>query len=112
MRKLQTQDVFKAIRVISLTDFKEGIKKLTEDNIGKEFKAQDLGVDILFDLLEKLSDANAESGIYEFLSGPFEVPPEEIKSMDLLDLVTGLRECADVDGWKAFFKSVSALGTK
>ncbi|MGO5053586.1 hypothetical protein ACTQ6A_13960 [Lachnospiraceae bacterium LCP25S3_G4] len=112
MRKLQTQDVFKAIKVINSADLKTEFKQIVEMAREKKTSVSELGFDIIFKLLEKVSGSKTELEIYEFLSGPLECSVKEVKEMDIISLVTGLKDCADFESWKVFFKSVSALTTR
>lgn len=121
MRKLQTQDVFRAIRVIKATDLKEDLKDIVEKanagesdgkTDGNHPTIRDIGLDVIFKVLEKTAEANAENAIYEFLSGPLEVTAGEVKEMELLALVEQITQCADTESWKVFFGRVSALAMK
>ena len=76
MRQLNTSDLFKAARLIRKMGIKEDLKKF------------------------------AEQLIYEFLAGPFEVAPHEVKEMELFTMVESLFKVADVEKWKGFFKGV------
>lgn len=112
MRRLQTQDVFKAVRIITEIGLKEDLKKIVKESDGKELTAKDAGVDIVFMMLERASGKKAEQAVYDFLSGPFEVTADEVRTMPVLELMDGIKTCEDMENWKTFFRSVSALATK
>lgn len=117
MRKLQTQDVFRAIRVIKVTNLKEDLKDIvnkvnTGTGDGGNLTIQDVGLDVMFKILEKATEEKAETAIYEFLSGPLEVTAGEVREMELLTLVEQITQCADTENWKVFFRRVSALAMK
>ena len=120
MRKLQTHDVFMALKVVRAAGVREEVKrvalltKLKEKN-GEEIKLEDIGVDFILGCIEKLSGTESEYAIYDLLSGPLEMHPEEIMVMDPLELIekiTGLKEVIDMEAMKSFFKSVAALMEK
>lgn len=112
MRRLQTQDVFKALRIITATGLKEDLKEIVQENEGNETITKDVGVDIIFKILERVSGEKTEQAVYDFLSGPFEVTAEAVREMPVTDLMENIRKIEDVGSWKTFFRSVSALMTK
>ena len=57
-------------------------------------------------IFERATDEISEQLIYEFLAGPFEVAPHEVKEMELFTMVESLFKVADVEKWKGFFKGV------
>lgn len=112
MRTIQTQDVFNAVRLITRLNFKEDLKEImTAYNEGSR-NTVNLACDILFGIMEKAAEKNAEKAFYEFLSGPLEHSEDEIRKMDLLELLESLNKCADPEKWKIFFERVSALTKK
>lgn len=111
MRTIQTQDVFNAVRLINKLNFKEDLKEImTAYNGGGN--VSDLGCDILFRLMGKAAEKDSEEAVYEFLSCLLEVTSEEVRTMDLFELVENLEKCADPEKWKVFFGHVSALTKK
>lgn len=112
MRKIQTQDVFNAVRLINRLNFKEDLKEIMMAYNEGSRNTVNLACDILFSLMEKATEKNSEKAFYEFLSGPLESTEDEIKKMDLLELIESLNKCADPEKWKIFFGRVSALTKK
>lgn len=103
MRKLQTRDTFALARLIKEVDLKTELTAFASS--GKVYKNDlDFGMDLLFTLINKFTDKEAEHLFYEFLTGPFELTADEVGSMDLFDLVTGLKEIADWEKWQSFLK--------
>lgn len=116
MRKLQTHDIFMALKVINAAQIKDEVKRiamLTQN--GKQLKVKEVGVEFILGCLEKISGTEAEQSIYELLSGPMQIEAEEIKTMDPFDLVDKIEELGEFigkDKIKNFFKRVADLMTK
>ena len=109
MRKLQTQDIFKALRVVNGANLKEGLKEIVKKSGDGKIDVKDVGMDIIFEIFEKAADTKIEEMLYDFLAGPLEMSAKEVKEMEITALICNLKECTDSEGWKNFFKSVSAL---
>lgn len=113
MRKLQTHDVFKALRLIRIAGIKEEFEKvarLMQEN--KQIDASSIGYSVIFGCLEKVSGTEGENAFYDLISGPLEVSPKDVREMDPMDLIKaieGLKEVISVEEWTNFFKSVSGL---
>ncbi len=103
MRKLNTSDVFAFTRLVKEIGLKEEIKNITA-KATEEKDVKELGLDIIFTLIEKFSEVNSENALYEFLSRPLEISKEEVGTMDLFDLVDKVMQIADVEKWKTFLK--------
>lgn len=103
MRKLLTKDLFALSRCIKAMGIKDELKKIAMEADSKEDVAEK-GFDILFSVIEAASEKQSEKAIYEFLSGPFEMQAQDIETMDITELIQGVREIADVATWKSFFK--------
>lgn len=109
MRKLRTSDIFSAARVLTALNVKEDIKKIALESQGKK-KAQDnVGFEVLYTLFERAVEKNSERRIYEFLSGIFEISPEEVEKLPPTECINKALEAADIEEWKAFFTSVASL---
>ena len=106
MRKLQMTDIFAACRMLSRIGVREEIREVAmkaEESKTKKIRV-DMGFDLIFGILEKATQENAEYEIYIFLSGVFECDPDEIRAMDPIELLEKLKEVADFEKWKNFFK--------
>lgn len=113
MRKLQTHDVFMALKVINAAQIKDEVKRIALlVQSKKKLDVQDVGLEFILGCMEKMSGTKAEKAFYDLLAGPLELEASEIETMDPLELIEkikDLKEVIDMDGLKAFFKSVSAL---
>ena len=120
MRKLQTHDVFMALKVIRAAGMKEEIKNVATlvqeaEKRKIKIKIEDVGFEFIFGVLEKLAGTEAEDSIYNLLSGPLEIDASEIKIMDpfeLVEKIKAMKEVVNLEQAKSFFKSVAALMEK
>jgi hypothetical protein len=102
MRKLKTTDLFAFARCIRNIGIKDEIQKIAmEANEVKDIASR--GFEYFYILFEKAVDKNSEEHIYEFLSGPFEMTPEQIANMDPLEWMEHISKLADFKTWKTFF---------
>ena len=111
MRNLQTTDVFAAFRLISKIGVREEIRevaKQAEANKGKKVQI-DFGFDLMFGILEKATQKNAENEIYIFIADLLGCEPNEVAVMNPTKLFKCLLEVANVEEWKDFFGYVRAL---
>lgn len=126
MRKLIASDVFAALRVVSAvedkTDVKEIVKKIVkeaeaeaeENNDEDAEKKNDefiksVGVGAIMKLVEMASGKKAEAKIYEFLAGPLEMQPEDVKTLPIPDFVESIKAIARENDLSSFFDSVLKL---
>ena len=112
MRKLQTQDIFKAMQIINACELKDDFKDMMEKVNNHELKLNDIGYEIIFKLMEKMTNGKTEKAIYSFVGGLLEISDKEVKEKELLEVISELKECADVEGWSTFFKLLSASTMK
>ena len=107
MRSLNTRDLFKAIRVVKET----GIKEAFKSNIGdfKNKSEKEIGIDLIFTVLESATEKNTEEQIYDFLSGPLEIKKEEVGNLDPIELADKILEIANIEKWKDFLSRAAQL---
>ena len=114
MRGLETQDIFKAARLLTKIGVREEIRDVAmraEESIGKNTKAN-LGFDLIFGVFEKATQENGEKEIYKFIADLFECDPEEVRKMPPIELLKKLEQVANIEEWKSFFGYVRALIVK
>ena len=114
MRKLRTSDIFAACRLIQKIGVREEIQnvvKAAEDSKTKKVKT-DMGVELLFGIIEKATSENNEAEIYNFLAPLFECEAEAVRDMPPVELLDKLQEVASIEDWKNFFGRVAALMKK
>ena len=112
MRKLQTRDVFNALRLIKKADLKEQLKPVIALAAEGELKVDDIGIEGMLTVIEIFSAAKSEQAIYEFLAEPFEMTPEEVGGMDLGSLTECFDRLAKENDLKNFFTILQGLITK
>lgn len=115
MRKLQTHDVFMAMKLVRVANIRDEFEKIQKLASKKGANVNDIGYEFIFGVIEKLSGTEAENAFYELLAGPLEMDANDIKTMDPLELINTIKamsEVINVEEWSAFFKSVSAFLTK
>lgn len=126
MRKLIASDVFAALRVVSAvedkTDVKEIVKKIVkeaeaeaEENDDEDAEKKNdefiksVGVGAILKLVEMASGKKAEAKIYEFLAGPLEMQPEDVKALPIPDFIENIKTIASENDLSSFFDSVLKL---
>lgn len=126
MRKLIASDVFAALRVVSAvedkTDVKEIVKKIVKEAEAEAEENDDddaekkndefiksVGVGAILKLVEMASGKKAEAKIYEFLAGPLEMQPEDVKALPIPDFIENIKTIARENDLSSFFDSVLKL---
>lgn len=112
MRKLQTQDVFAAMRAISKANLREEIKPFLKKASAGEVNVEDVGIEGILGLMEVLSRKNSEQAFYEVLAGPFEMAAEEVMTLDLVELAGMIETLSKENDLKRFFTLLAGLITK
>lgn len=109
MRKIGTQDIFAAMRIIKASGMKEELKPVIEKAARGDFALEDLGIEAVLTVIEAISGTSAEKAFYDFLSGPFEMTPGEVAVLPWDELLENLKQFAEVSNLQGFFKSVYGL---
>ena len=126
MRKLIASDVVAALRVVAAvedkTDVKEIVKKIVkeaeaeaEENDDEDAEKKNdefiksVGVGAILKLVEMASGKKAEAKIYEFLAGPLEMQPEDVKALPIPDFIESVKTIARENDLSSFFDSVLKL---
>lgn len=112
MRKLQTKDIFQAIRLIVKSNLKEELRPVLAKASDSEMSVRDIGVDGILTVMEVLVEKKCENAFYEFLAGPFESTPEEVEELGLCELAEQLERLAEENDLRGFFTQLGGLITK
>jgi 23S rRNA maturation mini-RNase III len=114
MRGLQFQDVFTVARILKKMKLTaQTIKDLTPEKVNKKSKAeleaaqQEMGMKIMFTLIENLGEAEEE--FYKFIANLKGTTPERIQTMDFEELGQLVNEFKEMKGLSGFFTQVSKL---
>ena len=105
MRKANTNDLFNAARLINILDLKEELFNAQKD---KE-DVEQIGFDFVFLAFTKATTKDAQQQIYEVLSQPFEMTPEEVGLMEIDVLSKKFIECWNLKTLLNFIKRVGHL---
>lgn len=113
MRKLQTSDVFNALRIIDKADIKDEVKRIAiQIQDGKNLDVRELGIEFILGIICRLSGTKVEKEIYKFFGDILEIDADEIAKMEPVDFfneVLKLSEVIDKEKWSDFFKLVAKL---
>lgn len=105
MRNLNGHDVFAALKVLKMVGVKDELIQLAT----KKEDQRQMGARLIFGLLANCGTEEAEKAFFEFLGGPLEKKPEDLKQMDLMDLCDDVQEyieTIDKERWRSFFTSL------
>lgn len=108
MRKIQFQDTFRMARIIKKANLKKDFIEAAKAGSKKGASAKDIGIDVLFAIIDAATDEDLEKEIYEFLGGITELGAETIKQKSMSELIEQFKEIAKENDLKVFFKSVQA----
>lgn len=118
MRALKSTDLFAALRVVKEIGVKDELKQfataLSDGRVSAKTQ-REIGAELIFGLLANCGTEGAEKAFFAFLSGPLEIPVQELREMDLdvfADKVKEFVASVDVEHWKAFFGSLADLMKK
>lgn len=103
MRKLKTSDIPVLCRCVKRLGLKDQIKSVAEQaNTVRDVWA--FGFDFVWNLFDIATEKTGEVCIYEFLAGPFEMTPEEVRDLDMDVLLENLQRLVTENNLAAFFK--------
>ena len=115
MRALKSTDLFAALRVVKEIGVKDEMKQFAAtvaDGRMSEKTQRELGAELIFGLLANCGTEAAEKAFFAFLSGPLEVPVQELRDMDLdifADMIKDFVASVDIEHWRSFFTSLAGL---
>lgn len=96
-------DMFGVARLVKELNLKEDLFYALEEEGSVEKK----GYSIIFEIFAKATTTDSQRKIYECLSGPFEVTPEEFGAKPYMEIVEGFTECFDIKTLKNFIERVN-----
>lgn len=112
MRKLQTSDLFAAMRIVKKANIKEELKPILKLAAEGRISINDIGIEGILSFIEIMSEKKSEQAIYEVLSGPFEMDAKDIEKMDIMALADNIKVLTEENDLKAFFKLLFGLMSK
>ena len=111
MRKLTTQDVFAALRIVSDLNLKDEVQALAQLANDGKLSRNEIGAQAFMKVLDLFVSKKAEGRVYEFLAGPFEITPEDVRDLPLMDLAEKLKALAEENDIAGFFTLLGGLIT-
>lgn len=108
MRKLKTADIPVFCRCIKRLGLKDQIKELAL-NAEKASDVWDFGFEFVWNLFDIATEKNGEEALYEFLAGPFEMTPEDVRDLDIDVLIHNVQQLIEENKLGGFFKSAAVL---
>lgn len=123
MRSLQLQDTFAVARIIKKANLKEVIKDATKNSKimsainSKEEQSKEVtddeimetGIDMIFTIIENVSDEKVEKDIYKLLASIFERKENDLRTMAPGDFIKNIKELLKENDIVTFFKSATQL---
>ena len=104
-RKLLLKDAAAMALIINKMDIKSEVTKLVEDVTKGEKAQEEIGVNLVFMLIEGASKKGVIEEVFNFIGSILEKSGEEVAELPLEDLRDMLKKTADVESWTNFFKS-------
>ena len=103
MRKLKTYDVPVLCRCLKKLGLKDQISTIAKqaDTVRDMW---DKGFALIWSLFDLATEHEGEEVIYEFLAGPFEMSPEEVRNLNLDVLLANLKTLSAENDLGSFFK--------
>lgn len=111
MRKINTADVFEAMRLIQKSGLKDKLVPVIK-GISASDDTIDVGITGILSVIEVFAESRCEKMIYEWLAGPLEVEAEDIAKMDLGQLADSLEALGEENDLQRFFTVLSGLLSK
>lgn len=112
-RKLLLKDAAAMAQIINKMDIKKDMTQLIQDVVNGEKGKEELGVNLIFMLIEGACKKGVIEDLYSFIGSVIEIPGEEVAELPLEDLIEKLKEVADAESWTSFFKTaVQSITTK
>lgn len=108
MRKLKTSDIPVLCRCLKRLGLRDQIREIAQ-NSNNARDAWSRGFDLLWNFFDIATEREGEGALYEFLAGPFEITPEEVRDLDVEILLGNLQQLAKENNLTAFFKSAAVL---
>ena len=103
MRKLKTSDIPVLCRCVKKLGLKDTIQTIAKDSDSMKDVWQK-GFDLIWNLFDIATEQAGEMCIYEFLAGPFEMTPEEVRDLDMDILLENIQALVRDNNLAAFFK--------
>lgn len=126
MRKVQLQDAFVLARIIRkaklkdlitnavkesgiITEIKKDNEKDTKTNSEIDNKIEEVGIEIVFTIIDNCSEEDVEKEIYKLIANISEMTEKEIRELEIPDFINLIKKFINENDIKGFFKSATQL---
>ena len=107
MRNLNTKDTLKALAIFKKVGYQDFLKKLV-----KITDQDEQGTFLVGTILDTLADNETQESLFNFLSGPYEMTPQEVGNLPLDKQIEMIKELINSEENKKVIKTfTSALGS-
>lgn len=114
MRKINTEDAFKASRLLKHSKIKATLldcyDKATSMKSAKGKDIEKFGVSVALELIECLGEERAEAEFYDLVGGICGKSADEVRTQELVTTIEDIKQIIKENDMKSFFKLVSAMG--
>ena len=108
MRKMNTTDIPALSRTLKKLGLKDQFRELALKSDGMA-DVWSNGFDLIWNLFDRATETEGERVLYEFLSGPFEMTPEQVADLDLETLFDMLGRLVEENNLGRFFDIAARL---
>ena len=109
MRKIEFQDAFKMARIMKKADLKKSFMEAFKKGSEEGASEKDIGIDVLFAVVEAVGNEGMEKEVYEFIGSITELGAETIKHQSMSETIEQFKQIVNENNLVDFFKSVQAL---
>lgn len=106
-RKLLLKDAAAMALIIGKMDIKSEMTQLTKDIKEGTKSQEEIGVNLIFMLINGASKKGVVNDLYDFIGSVIEMPGKDVAELPLDELISKIKEVADVESWTTFFKSAA-----
>lgn len=109
MRKIEFQDAFTMARIIKKADIKTALAEVVKKGSEKGASEKDIGIDVLFALVQAAGNEGMDKEIYELLGSITGLGAEAVMHQSMGDTIKQFKQIAKENNLEDFFKSVQVL---
>lgn len=110
MRKLNTQDAFKMARLLKYSGVKEIVLNAYKNN--KNLNTEEMGVEVIFTLIDSFGEAKVESDFYDLLGGITGKGADGVMNQDLASTIEDIKVIWSENNMSSFFDFVLSSESK
>lgn len=112
MRKINTEDVFKAARLLKNGNIMQNIRDAYAAGKVEGADAEEVGLNAIMDILCSCSESKVETQFYDLLAGICEKKPDEIKTQSFETTIGDIKKICEENDIVNFLNAASRLNQK